>query len=74
MKLPSGWYKRIAKVLETFFAEAAVLLLVFPVLDEFVQRGRAGVSSKLVAASLAGSATFLVAALIIATFVTEEDH
>ncbi len=74
MTLPIGWRTRVAKVLETFSAEAGVLLLVFPLLDEFVQRGRQGISWKLIAASLGGSAVCLAIALIIAAVVKEEEH
>ncbi len=74
MKLPSGWRHRTADVLEMFCAEAAVLLLVFPLLDEFVQHGRQGISWKLISASLSGSLAFLLAAMLIAIFIKKENH
>ena len=65
-RFPKGSRTRVGHVLETFCAEAAVLLLVFPMLDEFVQRGRSGLSWRLIAASLGSSLFFLTAALFFA--------
>ncbi len=59
------------RVLEAFLSEAAVLLAVFPILDEFVQYGRKGVTLRLVVISLVGSALLLTGAVVLA-ITTEE--
>lgn len=71
-EFPRGSRVRAAKVLETFCAEAAVLLLVFPVLDEFIQHGMQGVTWRFSSVVLLVSLSFLSVALLIAVFVHEE--
>ena len=61
------------RVLETFLGEAAVLLAVFPVLDEFVQRGREGVTLRLVVISFAGAGLLLSGAVTLAVVFDEEN-
>ena len=63
---------RIAKVLETFLAEAAVLIAVFPILDVFVQYGGAGVTWRLVVTS--GTLTLVLLGLAFAIAVIAEEE
>lgn len=64
---------RIIRIVETFLGEAAVLLAVFPILDEFVQRGREGVTLKLVMFSMSGAGFLLLSAITLAVVFDEED-
>ncbi len=57
----------------TFLSGAAVLLAVFPILDEFVQRGLQGVTLGLVAISLGGASVLLAIALLLAIRTQEGD-
>lgn len=70
---PYGARRRIAKQAETFFTEAAVLLFVFPLLDELLHHeGVRGVNWPIILSGLLLALILYVVGLIIAAF-TEED-
>lgn len=71
LKPPLGGRKRLAKLTETFLAEAGVLILVFPMLDEYVQYGAKALTPRLVVGSMAFATFFYAAAGIIAVYVKE---
>ena len=68
---PPGGGRRFAKLAETFLAEAGVLLLVFPMLDEYVQYGARAMTPRLVVGSMAFAAFFFTIAGIIAVYAKE---
>jgi hypothetical protein len=68
---PIGGFKRLAKMTETFLAEVGVLLFVFPVLDEYVQHGHAGITTHLIAGSLAASVCCYAVAGFLAVYIKE---
>ncbi len=71
---PKGSRQRAIKVVETFLAEAAVLLAVFPILDEFIQRGLEGVTLKLAVVSVGGASLLLAVAILLAVTTQEGDE
>ncbi len=71
-KLTRKAWLRVSKVLETFFAEAAVLLAVFPILDELVARGVQGVTLRLVVTSVLLTLVLLSIAMLLAVLDEEE--
>ena len=70
-KLSTAARARVLHVLETFLTEAAVLLAVFPVLDEFVQHGPQGVTLKLSVVSIGGAVLLLIISMLIAATIEE---
>ena len=71
-RFPPGSKIRAVRMIETFFAEAAVLLFVFPVLDEYVQHGNQGVTLGLIVISVVAALFFLALAVLLAA--THGDH
>jgi hypothetical protein len=70
-KPPEGAFRRLAKMTETFFAEAGVLLFVFPVLDEYVQHGKGAITMHLIGGSLMTSFCCYSAAALLAVYISE---
>ncbi len=68
MSLPPGGLDRLAALARTFLGEAAVLVLVFPVLDRFVAFGAKGITPNLIAWSFTASLFLFAIAATIAIF------
>ena len=66
-KLNAGELTKVMDMCTTFFLDASVLILVFPVLDTFVQHGRKGLTWGLFAGTFAISGLFF--AMAVATLV-----
>ncbi len=71
LRPPPSARNRFAKVAETFLNEVAVLLFVFPVLDEYIQFGKRGVTTFVIATSLGASLGAFALASAIAVYTRE---